>query len=63
MRIEDAYEHAPAINGLFQRFPNYKYNAAELRHLKAELYKLLLPIVGKDGMIPIAGKLLKLSRK
>jgi len=53
---------APSINSVFERFPNYKHNAAELRELKADLYKLLLPILGKERMVGMVEKLLKLSR-
>ena len=54
---------APIINNAFLRFPNFKDNIAELRQLKAELYKLMLPVVGKDLMLGIVEKLLKLDRK
>jgi len=56
-------KHAPAINGVFLRFPNYNHNAAELRELKAELYKLVLPVVGKEMMLSVVENLLKLKRK
>lgn len=54
---------APVINNVFLRFPNFRDNIAELRQLKAELYKVLLPVVGKDAMVGIVDKLLKLDRK
>jgi type I restriction enzyme R subunit len=54
---------APIVNNAFLRFPNFKDNIAELRQLKAELYKLLLPVVGKDLMLGIVEKLLRLDRK
>jgi hypothetical protein len=47
---------------VFERFPNFRDNAAELREIKAELYKLFLPILGKEHMIVIVEKLLKLNR-
>ena len=49
---------AVVIRSLFDRFPHHRDNAAELRQLKAELYKALLPLVGKDSMIQLAEKLL-----
>ena len=49
---------AVVIRSLFDRFPHHRDNAAELRQLKAELYKALLPIVGKESMIQLAEKLL-----
>jgi len=54
---------APVINNVFLRFPNFRDNIAELRQLKAELYKVLLPVVGKDAMVGIVEKLLRLERK
>lgn len=54
---------ASIVNNAFVRFPNFKDNIAELRQLKAELYKLLLPVVGKDLMLGIVEKLLRLDRK
>ena len=50
---------AVVIGSLFERFPHHRDNAAELRQLKAELYKALLPIVGKEHMIQVADKLLR----
>ncbi len=53
---------APLLDAAFQRFPNQAHNAAELRQLKAELYKLLLPAVGKERMVELAERLLRLQR-
>ncbi len=53
----------PVINNVFLRFPNFRENIAELRQLKAELYKVLLPVVGKDAMVGIVDKLLRLDRR
>lgn len=54
---------APLINAAFGRFPNYLYNAAHRRHLKAELYKVLLPVVGRDRMVKLAEQILRLQRR
>ena len=54
---------APLLDAAFGRFPNHAHNAAELRQLKAELYKVLLPAVGKDRMVELADRLLRLERK
>lgn len=54
---------APSLNAAFSRFPNYRHNAAELRQLKAELYKVLLPVVGKERMVELAERILKLQRR
>ena len=61
--IKNAKKHAPLINSVFMRFPNYKHNPDELRQLKAELYKLVLPFLGKDKMVSIVDELLKLKRE
>ena len=61
--IENPEKLAPAIDSVFERFPNFKDNTAELREIKAELYKLILPVFGKDRMVGIVNKLLKLKRK
>ncbi len=53
---------APAVNVAFERFPNHAHNAAELRQLKAELYKVLLPVAGKERMVELAEQLLRLKR-
>ena len=54
---------APVINNVFLRFSNFRENIAELRQLKAELYQVLLPVVGKDAMVGIVDKFLKMGRK
>jgi type I restriction enzyme R subunit len=54
---------APLIDAAVGRFPNYRYNTAHLRHLKAELYKVLLPVVGRDRMVELAEQILRLQRR
>jgi len=54
---------AVVIGAIFERFPHHRDNAAELRQLKAELYKALLPLVGKERMIQVAEKLLRAEAK
>ena len=54
---------APCLDEAFRRFPNYAHNVAERRQLKAELYKILLPAVGKDRMVGVADWLLGLQRR
>jgi type I restriction enzyme, R subunit len=49
---------ATIIRALFDRFPHHRDNTAELRQVKAELYKVLLPLVGKEVMILVVEKLL-----
>ena len=59
----DPTKLAPLLNAATNRFPNYRHNAVELRQLKAELYKLLLPAVGKERMVEIAERILKFQRQ
>ncbi len=54
---------ATIIRAIFDRFPNNDENVAELRQLKAELYKVLLPLVGKENMLRVAEKLLRAEAK
>jgi hypothetical protein len=54
---------ASLINAAFGRFSNYLYNVAHRRHLKAELYKVLLPVVGRDRMVELAEQILRLQRR
>jgi type I restriction enzyme R subunit len=61
--IKESKKHAPEINNLFLRFPNYKDNPDELRQLKAELYKLVLPFLAKDKMVSVVDELLNLKRE
>ncbi|MCX6937877.1 MAG: HsdR family type I site-specific deoxyribonuclease [Verrucomicrobia bacterium] len=49
VEIEDAY----------RRFPNASSNADELRQLKAEIYKVLLKVVGGAKMIALAEKVMR----
>jgi type I restriction enzyme R subunit len=43
----------------FNRFPNFDTNAEQMRQLKAELYKVLLPEVQGKKMVEIADRLIK----
>ncbi len=61
--VAKANELAPSLEQTFQKYANYKDNPAELRQLKAELYKVLLPTVGKDKMVDLADRILRLQRK
>lgn len=51
------------VRAIFDRFPHHRDNAADLRQLKAELYRALLPLVGKEGMILVAEKLFRAEAK
>jgi len=50
---------AVALSEPFRRFPNFASNADEMRQLKAELYKLLLPVAQGKKMVEIAERLVK----
>lgn len=54
---------ASLIDAAIKQLPNHAYNAADRRRLKAELYKVLLPAVGKDKMVDLAERILKLPRR
>jgi type I restriction enzyme, R subunit len=58
--VEDSKVLAKNIKAVFDRFPNYRYNAEELRQLKAEIYKLLLRSVEGKKMVALTEKLLNL---
>jgi type I restriction enzyme R subunit len=60
--IKDAKALAKNLKALFDRFPDYRYNAEELRQLKAEIYKLLLSVIDGKRMVALAEKLLNLVR-
>jgi hypothetical protein len=47
---------------VLDRLPDYRYNAEELRQLKAEIYKILLSVVDGKKMVVITEKLLNLVR-
>jgi type I restriction enzyme, R subunit len=60
--LATARELAATLNEVFVRRPSYRDNPAELRLLKADIYKILLPTVGKDRMVGLADELLRLPR-
>jgi type I restriction enzyme R subunit len=62
-KVVAARDLAPAINHAVSLRPAFRDNPAELRLLKADLYKIMLPVVGKDEMVAVADELLRLSRK
>jgi type I restriction enzyme R subunit len=58
----DADQVAPKVEAAFRKYPNYRDNVAEERQLKAEVYKLLLPVVGREAMVAVAKNMLELQR-
>lgn len=55
-------EIAPKVDATFRKYPHYRDNVEEERKLKAEVYKLVLPIVGKDNMVAVVKRLMELQR-
>jgi type I restriction enzyme R subunit len=55
-------ELAPQLDAAFRRSPNYRDNPAEERQLKADLYKLVLPSIGRQKMVEMVTKLMELQR-
>jgi type I restriction enzyme R subunit len=53
---------AGTLREIFATYPEHRENAGQLRLLKAELYKHLLPAVGKKAMVETAESLLRISR-
>ena len=53
---------AQAIDGIFGRYPDYRWNGSQESALRAELYGALLPIVGPGKMVATANALLRLER-
>lgn len=58
----DPGELAPRVEAGFRKYPNYRDNVAEERQLKAELYKQVLPAVGKEAMVAVVKRMLELPR-
>jgi type I restriction enzyme R subunit len=48
---------------VFARLPHFADNAGEFRQLKAELYKILLPVVGREQMVEMVEQMINLRKK
>ena len=57
-RIDQARE----INTLFERFPDFQWNEQQKGRLRTELYKALLPLLGKTKYLDATNTLIKLQR-
>jgi type I restriction enzyme R subunit len=53
---------APQVDAIFRKHPHYRDNVEEERKLKAEVYKVVLPVVGKDQMVAVVKRLMDLQR-
>jgi type I restriction enzyme, R subunit len=59
--LRNAEAVASQVSAAFGRYPNYKVNVEEARRLRAELYRIVLPAVGKERMVSVVDSLLKLE--
>lgn len=50
------------LNGLFERYPDYRWDKQQESKLRTDLYKALRLVVGTGKMIDVANRLLKLQR-
>ena len=61
--IEDVNpEQARAVDQVFARFPDYRWDEHQRNKLRGTLYKTLGPTVGIKNIVEIANKLLRLER-
>ena len=51
-----------ALNALFEKLPDFRWNKDQERKLRTELYKALRPLVGTEKMIEVVNQLLRLQR-
>jgi type I restriction enzyme R subunit len=58
--VADAVAEARELDAAFLHYANFRDSEAALRSLKAALYKVLLKAVGKDRMVEVADRLLRL---
>jgi type I restriction enzyme R subunit len=54
--------HAEAINALFAGFGDYRWDEKQESALRAELYNLLMPLVGKKNLFNVTNALIKIRR-
>lgn len=59
---ETSPAQAQAVDAVFARFPDYNWNEQQKQQLRAELYRVLLPMVSKDKLVHAANALLSLQR-
>jgi type I restriction enzyme R subunit len=55
-------QQATGIDTAFSRYPDYQWNEQQQKKLRAELYKILLPMVGAAQMVETTNSLLRLQR-
>jgi type I restriction enzyme R subunit len=54
--------NAEAINAMFAGYADYKWDEKQESALRAELYKTLLPVVGKKNLFNVTNALVKIRR-
>jgi type I restriction enzyme R subunit len=56
-------ETATVVNAVFEQYPDHQWDDGQRSRLRAQLYKALLPLVGKEKMIESANALMRLQRQ
>jgi type I restriction enzyme R subunit len=54
--------HAAAIDALFASFEDYRWDEKQERALRAELFEVLVPLVGKKNLFNVTNALIKIRR-
>lgn len=57
--VSDPERVAAEVTAAAGKYPNHAYSAEEMRRLKAELYRILLPRVGKERMVSLAERVIR----
>lgn len=57
-KVSQAKDLAIEVDALFDRFPNYRRSADELRQLKAEIYKVILKEVSGKAMVELGDRII-----
>ena len=55
-------EHARAVERVFAEFPDFAWDGGQASQLRARLYKVLMPLVGRERLIQAADTLLRIER-
>ena len=55
-------EQAQAVNQIFEKFPDHRWDEHQAKELRSMLYKTLSPTVGTKNLVETTNKLLKLKR-
>lgn len=61
--IREPRELALSLNNVIRRFPNHRFSTGEMRQLKAEVYRLLLPVVAGRNMVSLGERLLRVNEE